>query len=486
MTRVRVLIPRHTCGGVLFTRVFIYLYTYFDSVLLGETSNRLWAFAAEQSEVQMCTLLFHGLGGLFWGKLKMRASVIMGKKGFCQMPTVPESGLSKNLQAITLESHIVDSETDSKLQDSFYTTSTKFKKENAADSLNSRVMLIDGTSIMYRSYYKLLARLQHGHLEHADGNGDWVLTIFTALSFLLDILEFFPSHVAVVFDHDGVPFGHSTAMPSKECNMAKGLTFRHMLYPSYKSNRIPTPDTVVQGLQYLKASIKAMSIKVIEVPGVEADDVIGTLAINSVSSGFKVRVVSPDKDFFQILSPSLRLLRIAPRGPGMVSFGIEDFVRRYGALKPSQFVDVVALAGDKSDNIPGLEGIGEINALKLITKFGSLENLLQGVDEVEDERFKKVLKENADLAILCKNLATLRSDLPSYMVPFNVQDFAFQKPQDNGEKFISLLRAIGAYAEEMSTRMEDIIIDNHASNLSETENSSRNMFEQKPMVVTLN
>ncbi|KAF5465777.1 hypothetical protein F2P56_015755 [Juglans regia] len=132
-----------------------------------------------------------------------------------------------------------------------------------------------------------------------------------------------------------------------------GLNFRHTLYPAYKSNRPPTPDTIVQGLQYLKASIKAMSIKVIEVPGVEADDVIGTLAARSVDAGYKVRVVSPDKDFFQILSPSLRLLRIAPRGIEMVSFGVEDFAEKYGALKPSQFVDVISLMGDKSDNIPG-------------------------------------------------------------------------------------------------------------------------------------
>ncbi|WOL03052.1 hypothetical protein Cni_G11772 [Canna indica] len=239
-------------------------------------------------------------------------------------------------------------------------------------------------------------------------------------------------------------------MPSKESYMAKGSTFRHMLYPSYKSNRIPTPDTVVQGLQYFKASIKAMSIKVIEVPGVEADDVVGTLAINSVSSGYKVRIVSADKDFFQIVSPSLRLLRIAPRGSGMVSFGLEDFAKRYGSLQPSQFVDVVALAGDKSDNIPGVEGIGDVIALKLITKFGSLENLLECVDQVDDERVKKALVMNADLALLCKNLATLRSDLPSYMVPFKTPDLVFQKPPDNGGKFVALLRALGAYAEGFS------------------------------------
>ncbi|KAL9437134.1 hypothetical protein AB3S75_023053 [Citrus x aurantiifolia] len=314
---------------------------------------------------------------------------------------------------------------------------------------NGRVMLIDGTSIIYRAYYKILAKLHHGHLSHADGNGDWVLTIFSALSLIIDVLEFIPSHVAVVFDHDGFAFGH-TSISSKENVMAKGMNFRHTLYPSYKNNRPPTPDTIVQGLQYLKASIKAMSIKVIEVPGVEADDVIGTLAVRSVDAGFKVRVVSPDKDFFQILSPSLRLLRIAPRGFDMASFGMEDFARKYGELKPSQFVDVISLVGDKADNIPGVEGIGDVRAVQLITKFGSLENLLQCVDQVEEERTRKALITFADQAVLSKNLALLRCDLPFYMVPFTTGDIAFEKPKDNGEKFTSLLTAISAYAEGFS------------------------------------
>ncbi|XP_010258625.1 PREDICTED: uncharacterized protein LOC104598309 isoform X2 [Nelumbo nucifera] len=308
------------------------------------------------------------------------------------------------------------------------------------NSSNGRVMLIDGTSIMYRAYYKLL---------DADGNGDWVLTIFTALSLIIDVLQFIPSHVAVVFDHDGVPFGR-TSISSKQSYIAKGLNFRHTLYPSYKSNRDPTPDTVVQGLQYLKASIKAMSIKVIEVPGVEADDVIGTLAINSVADGFKVRVVSPDKDFFQIISPSLRLLRIAPRGTEMFSFGLEEFAKKYGTLQPSQFIDIISLMGDKSDNIPGVDGIGEVHAIKLISKFGNLENLLRCVDQIEEERIKKALIANADQALLSKNLATLRSDLPFYMVPFTTRDLVFKKPEDNGDKFRSLLSAISAYAEGFS------------------------------------
>lgn len=314
---------------------------------------------------------------------------------------------------------------------------------------SSRLMLIDGTSIIYRAYYRLLAKLHHGHLSHADGNGDWVLTIFTALSLIIDVLEFLPSHIAVVFDHDGFPFGH-TSLSTKQNFVAKGLNFRHNMYPSYKSNRSPTPDTIVQGLQFLKASLKAMSVKVIEVPGVEADDVIGTLAVRSVDAGFKVRVVSPDKDFFQILSPSLRLLRIAPRGFEMVSFGMEDFAEKYGGLKPSQFVDLTSLMGDKSDNIPGVHGIGDVHAIQLISKFGTLENLLECVEQVEEERIRKTLLSNAELARLSKDLAILRCDLPSYMVPFAPDDLIFEKPEDGGEKFTSLLTAISAYAEGFS------------------------------------
>ncbi|THU62496.1 hypothetical protein C4D60_Mb01t05760 [Musa balbisiana] len=380
----------------------------------------------------------------------------LSKRGFSMLPIFPKSDPSNTAEGLPLQYSLQNSSTSGKAVPCEGTDSSNLQKsEPSIDPMNNRVMLVDGTAIMYRSYYKLLAKLQHGLLEQADGNADWVLTIFTALSLLLDVLEFVPSHVAVIFDYDGVPYGHTTAMPSKECYMAKGLTFRHMLYPSYKSNRNPTPDTVVQSLQYFKASIKAMSIKVVEVPGVEADDVVGTLAVNSVSTGYKVRVVSPDKDFFQIISPSLRILRIAPRGPGLLMLLLLLVTR--------------------------VEGIGDVNALKLITKFGSLENLLLCVDQVDDERIRKaliacadqaVLCKNlvhwricycvliklmmsaliacADQAVLCKNLATLRSDLPSYMVPFKTPDLVFRKPQDNGDKFITLLRALGAYAEGFS------------------------------------
>ncbi|GMY32661.1 DNA polymerase I isoform X1, partial [Fagus crenata] len=306
--------------------------------------------------------------------------------GYCNLSNNVKSSLPGVANATSLSNVIIPSEI--LRQDAQLNSAKCEERALNTNPSDGRVMLIDGTSIIYRSYFKLLAKLHHGHLSHADGNGDWVLTIFTALSLIIDVLEFIPSHVAVVFDHDGFPFGHTCNSP-KESVRAKGLNFRHTLYPAYKSNRPPTPDTIVQGLQYLKASVKAMSVKVIEVPGVEADDVIGTLAARSVDAGYKVRVVSPDKDFFQIISPSLRLLRIAPRGFEMVSFGIEDFAEKYGTLKPSQFVDVISLVGDKSDNIPGVEGIGNVHAVQLITKYGTLENLLQCVDQVEEEHIRK-------------------------------------------------------------------------------------------------
>ncbi|KAJ6763921.1 5'-3' EXONUCLEASE FAMILY PROTEIN [Salix purpurea] len=350
--------------------------------------------------------------------LRRPSSAAVSNKGYCSLSQVVSATPQSNvLNSFNSENEVVNQDLVK-------------REEKDVEANNGRVMLIDGTSVIYRAYFKLLAKVHHGHLTHADGNGDWVLTIFSALSFIIDVLGFMPSHAVVVFDHDGVPYGKTSVSPYKTV-MGKGSNFRHTLYSLYKSNRPPTPDTVFQGLPYLKAAIKAMSIKVIEVPGVEADDVIGTLAVNSVKDGFKVRVVSPDKDFFQILCPSLRLLRIAPRGFEMVSFGMEDFAEKYGGLKPSQFVDVMALMGDKSDNIPGVEGIGVVHAVELISRYRyrTLENLLKCVDQVEGESIRKTLKENANQAVLSKELAKLRCELPEYMVPFATTDLIFKKPE---------------------------------------------------------
>ncbi|KAJ7534803.1 hypothetical protein O6H91_12G004000 [Diphasiastrum complanatum] len=275
---------------------------------------------------------------------------------------------------------------------------------------------------------KLSAQVHYGKLGDVDSEGDWVLTVFTTLSTVLRLLELYPSHIAVIFDHTG-------------------LTFRHTLFPAYKGNRPPTPDTLQQGLHYIKPALLAMAMKVIEVPGVEADDVIGTLALTAVAAGMKVRIASPDKDFFQILSSELRLLRFVPRGSGIVSFGIEEFAQRYGNLKPSQFVDVMALVGDKVDNIPGVVGIGEKTAIQLISQYGSLEKVLEERNDVTIQRARKCLLEEKGEALLSKRLVALRADLPSYMIPYSLKDLSLQKPDDGGENFFQLLKAMASYVD---------------------------------------
>ncbi|KAJ7534801.1 hypothetical protein O6H91_12G004000 [Diphasiastrum complanatum] len=307
-------------------------------------------------------------------------------------------------------------------------TSKTSSSEGGHHFPRERIILVDGNAILYRAYYKVMTQVHYGKLGDVDSEGDWVLTVFTTLSTVLRLLELYPSHIAVIFDHTG-------------------LTFRHTLFPAYKGNRPPTPDTLQQGLHYIKPALLAMAMKVIEVPGVEADDVIGTLALTAVAAGMKVRIASPDKDFFQILSSELRLLRFVPRGSGIVSFGIEEFAQRYGNLKPSQFVDVMALVGDKVDNIPGVVGIGEKTAIQLISQYGSLEKVLEERNDVTIQRARKCLLEEKGEALLSKRLVALRADLPSYMIPYSLKDLSLQKPDDGGENFFQLLKAMASYVD---------------------------------------
>ncbi|KAL2920872.1 DNA polymerase I [Bienertia sinuspersici] len=235
-------------------------------------------------------LLVHGIGRNLCKPCIVNISSVLYVKGFSKLSCSSERDITRFSYASSASHVETPLESAQGTKQRIYSHSVNHNVATVSEaSSDGRVMLIDGTSVIYRAYYKLLAKLHHGYLSNADGNGDWVLTIFSALSLIIDVLAFNPSHVAVVFDHIGNSFGETT-ISSKESVMFKGTNFRHTMYPQYKSNRGPTPDTVIQGLQYLKASIKAMSIKVIEVPGVEADDVIGTLALRSVEAGYKVWV----------------------------------------------------------------------------------------------------------------------------------------------------------------------------------------------------
>ncbi|KAL2611675.1 hypothetical protein R1flu_023367 [Riccia fluitans] len=311
------------------------------------------------------------------------------------------------------------------------TSSTRSLVWNARskNSLQDRVLLLDGKAVVYRAYYRINSRVSNHSLKNvcrgdsAENSGwDSALTTVVALNEILNLLELDPSHAAVVFDF-------------------AGQTFRHTLYPDYKAHRSPTPDTVYQAVNYTKAALLSMGMQVVEVPGVEADDVIGTLASEAVQLGMKVRVVSPDKDFFQIISPQLRLLRYLPQGSGFVSFGVEEFGQKFPGLLPSQHVDMQALVGDRADNIPGVRGIGDITARKLIQKFGTLEILLRDRELVTQSRARATLLLDNGEAFLSKQLLSLKLDVPTYAMECSVQNLLCRKPKDDRE-YTKLVEAL--------------------------------------------
>jgi 5'-3' exonuclease len=233
------------------------------------------------------------------------------------------------------------------------------------------------------------------------------------------------------------------------------MTFRHELFREYKSGRPPTPDTVCQALSCLKPALLSLGISVFEVAGVEADDVIATLALRAVDTGMNVSIASPDKDFFQIISPRLRLLRFVPRGSGIVAFGVKEFRERFGDIEPWQYLEVLALQGDKVDNIPGLVGVGEITALKLVKEIGTVESLLENRAKVKLKRPRMSLMADDGGGLLSKKLLTLRTDLSNHLLSYSLDDLLCQSPKDDGEQFVKLVNAMSAYVD--SSISEDIL-----------------------------
>ncbi|CAM6106182.1 unnamed protein product [Calypogeia fissa] len=308
----------------------------------------------------------------------------------------------------------------------------EWKELPSEDASESRLILVDGKAIVYRAYYKISAKIFHGSLRKMTSqdlpeNSSWdsIMTTVVALTEILNLLELQPSHAAVVFDFPG-------------------LTFRHSAFPEYKSHRLATPDTVRHSVRDTKYALLGMGVKVIEVPGVEADDVIGTLSLQAVETGMKVRVASQDKDFFQILSPQLRLLRFRTKGSGFLSFGVAEFNLRYPGLQTSQFVDMQALVGDVADNIPGVRGIGDVTARKLIIQYGTLENLLDLRNKIAQTRARNGLLEDDGQALLSKYLLLLKLNVPEFAIGCSLRNLNCREPEDGGKSFAGLMDAFGA------------------------------------------
>ena len=252
---------------------------------------------------------------------------------------------------------------------------------------DNALYLIDAMSLAYRAHYIFISR----PLINSKGQNTSAAYGFT--NSLLKLIEDHSiEHAAVVFDE------------------GEEDTFRKEMYEDYKANRDPPPDELLENIPYIKEIVKGLDIPVLEVPGVEADDVIGTLARQAEGDGADVVIVSPDKDFKQLLSDKVSIYKPAKGDQDFEIKTGETFREEYG-LDPAQFVDMLALMGDSSDNVPGVYGIGEKTAQKLLREHHSVENLIDHADDLSGKRARDGMREHAEEARLSKRLVRIRTEL---------------------------------------------------------------------------
>jgi len=259
---------------------------------------------------------------------------------------------------------------------------------------DKRLFLLDAYALIFRSYY---AFIRNPRVTTKGMNTSAVFGFLLTLQELLSKQK--PSHIAVIFD-------------------PPGPTFRNEIYPLYKANRDATPEDIRIAVPWIKKLLEAYHIPVIEVPGFEADDVIGTLARKAAEEGFTAYMMTPDKDFAQLVTDNVMMYRPGRSGGEAEIWGRDEIVREYG-VPPSNITDLLGLMGDTSDNIPGAPGIGPKTACKLIGEHGSIESMLNNTSALSG-RHKEIIEQNREQILLSKRLATIEQDVP---VDFRHTDF---------------------------------------------------------------
>jgi len=250
-----------------------------------------------------------------------------------------------------------------------------------------RLFLLDGMALAYRAYYSFIAR------PLINSRGENTSAIFGFVSALMKILDDEkPDHVAVVFD-------------------TKEPTFRHHMYPEYKATRQKMPEDMAAQLEKLKEVVRAFNTPLLELPGFEADDIIGTLAKRAEKQKVVTFMVTGDKDYMQLISPIVKMYKPGKSGSD-TEIVDEAGVREKFGVAPDHVIDVLGLVGDKSDNVPGVPGIGEKTAIPLIQKYGSIENLYDHLDDIPQKGVREKLSSNKEKAFLSKKLVTIHVDVP--------------------------------------------------------------------------
>ena len=264
----------------------------------------------------------------------------------------------------------------------------------------SKLFLIDAYALIYRSYY---AFIRAPRINSKGLNTSAVMGFCNTLNEVLNKEK--PTHIGVAFDH--------------------GKTFRHDAFPEYKAQREETPEDIKLSVPIIKDVLAAMNIPILQVDGFEADDVIGTLATKAGAEGVETYMLTPDKDYGQLVRSNVYMYK--PRhGGGYDIIGESEIEEKYGIPTPAEVIDLLALMGDSADNFPGCPGVGEKTAVKLINQFGNIDNMLNHTDELKGKMREKV--ENAvDDIRMSKFLATIRTDVP---IELNLDELAVTSPDE--------------------------------------------------------
>ena len=259
-----------------------------------------------------------------------------------------------------------------------------------------KLYLVDAYAMIYKAYYAFMGRPMRNRA------GLNTSAVFGFAKFIRDlVVRETPRYLGVAFD-------------------PRGGSFRRELYPEYKANRAATPEDIELSIPYIKRILGAMRIPVLEMERYEADDVIGTLSAKAAGDGYTVYMVTPDKDFGQLVGERVFIYKQSRSGEGTEIIGPEQIKEHYGISDPRQVIDILALWGDASDNIPGVPGIGEKSAAKLVSEYGSVENLLARADSLKGKQKENILA-SRDQLLLSKELATIKLDVPIDFVPSELE-----------------------------------------------------------------
>ena len=260
------------------------------------------------------------------------------------------------------------------------------------------LLLIDAYAMIYRAYYAFI------RAPRMNSRGENTSAIFGFVVTFEDLLKRLkPSHIAVAFD-------------------PAGPTFRHEAFEQYKAQRQETPEDIRWAVPRIKQILQAMNVPVLEVPGYEADDVIGTIAHKAEQEGFEVYMATPDKDYGQLVTEHIFMYRPRHTG-GFEKLGPQEVCEKYGLQSQSQVIDLLGLMGDSSDNIPGCKGVGEKTAVQLLQQFGSIDNLLANTDLLKGALQRKI-QEQVEEIRFSRFLATIKTDVP---IEFDAQALVYQE-----------------------------------------------------------